>query len=589
MDELGLSGLKPPALADLPPFEALKSACLERLAPDLAWMALPGGQTLFKAGEAASGLYIVTSGALGVIVNTVDQGQQLVAEIHAGETIGEMSLLTGQTHSATVIALRHSEFYHMPRSVFDRLVDDEPQFLRWMAKELVLRLQRTSSRRPPEQHAAVALVPIDDGLPVEDLAAGIIGALRCDGCKAHRFEPSAALQPVEWFDEMEAAHDLVLYQAEPVHAEIGSWGRFCLRQTDRIVLVARPETVMPDPLPVPRTDGSGQPLKIDLVIIEREDGGACGTTPAGAERFGTVFHVRPGVAGDVARLARHLAGRAVGFVLSGGAARGFAHIGAVKALRQAGTPIDRIGGTSMGAIVAAGVALGWDDIELREHMHQAFVKLNPLNDYTIPWVALFRGAMVEKLLREHFGEVPIESLWRPYFAISTNLTRGRIHIHRRGILWRALRASAAIPGVLPPLLDQQEVLVDGGVINNFPVDIMSAGGRGPIIGIDVGGARAFDNGDEPPINRGGLIGFLRPSAGPLPSIVSVLSRVGTVSSTIQTSIARAQASLLIEPALENIPLLDWQSFDRAVEAGYRAASEALETADLPSLGIPTSG
>jgi NTE family protein len=585
MGELSEPAYKPPSLADLPPLEALSPICIAGLAGDLAWMALPGGQMLFKRGEPASGLYIVTSGVLGVIVDTVDQGQRLVAEIHAGETIGEMSLLTGESHSATVIALRHCEFYHMPKEVFDRLVEEEPKFLHWMTKMLVHRLQRTSSRRPPDLHAAVALIPIDDGLPIERLAAGIIGTLRREGFKAHRFEPDAAEQPVEWFDEMEAAHDLVLYQAEPVHDGADSWGRFCLRQTDRIVLVAHATTALPDPLPVPVSGGSEQKPKFDLVIVEPEDGGASGTVPAGSERFGTIFHVRLSVPEDTARLARHLAGLAVGFVLSGGAARGFAHIGAIKALRQAGAPIDRIGGTSMGAIIAAGVALGWDDRELSDHMRKAFVEFNPLNDYTFPWVALFRGGMVDRLLREHFGEVPIESLWRPYFAVSTNLTRGRIHVHRRGTLWRALRASVAIPGVLPPLLDRDEVLVDGGVINNFPVDIMAASGRGTIVGIDVGGARALLEGAEPPLSRRGLISFFRPGGGPMPSIVSVLSRVGTVSSTLQTSMARAQVSLLIEPALENIPLLDWHSFDRAVEAGYRAASEALESADLTPLRL----
>ncbi|HVJ51951.1 MAG TPA: patatin-like phospholipase family protein [Aliidongia sp.] len=573
--------VKPPRLAELPPLEALSPARIASLENELAWLALPAGQTLFKAGEAAGGLYIVTSGLLGVIVNTVDQGQQLVAEIHAGETLGEMSLLSGEAHSATVVALRHAEFYLMPQPVFDRLVDEEPKFLRWLTRLLVQRLQRTSTRRAPDLHPAVALVPIDDGLPVEALASDIVGQLRAGGFKAHRFEPSAVAQPIEWFDEMETAHDLVLYQAEPVHAGTDNWGRFCLRQTDRVVLLARATTPLPDPLPVPPGTGNGHaPAKFDLAIIE-EDGSPYGTVPAGADRFGAIFHIRPGVPEDTARLARHLAGRSVGLVLSGGAARGFAHIGAIRALREAGVPIDRIGGTSMGSIIAAGVALGWDDQELRDHMRAAFVTFNPLSDYTFPWVALCRGAMVDRLLREHFGEVPIESLWRPYFAVSTNLTRGGVHIHRRGMLWRALRASVAIPGVLPPLVDGEDVLVDGGVINNFPVDIMAEGGRGPIIGIDVGGARALLDGDVPRQRRG-LVDLFRPS-GAGPGIISVLSRVGTVSSTLQTSIAKAQVNLLIEPALEQIPLLDWQSFDRAVEAGYRAACAVLETADLPAL------
>jgi NTE family protein len=582
---VGEPSLKPPSLRELPPLEALGPDRIAALEDELAWMALPGGQVLFHAGDPAESLYLITAGVLGVIVTTADQGQQLVAEIHAGETLGEMSLIAGDAHSATVVALRHAEFYQMPKSVFDRLIDEEPKFLGWITRLLVQRLHRTTKRAVTEQHVAVALVPLDDGLPIEDIAVGIIESLRGQGLKAHRFEPLSVEQPVEWFDEMESVHDLVLYQTEAIHQGTNSWSRFCMRQTDRIVLVARPGTPLPDPLPLQLSSEVGQQPRIDLVIIEPAGSGPIGTVPAGAHRFGTIYHVRPKVPEDMARLARHLAGQAVGVVLSGGAARGFAHIGAIKALREAGIPIDRIGGTSMGSIIAAGVASGWDDDELRDHIHRAFVETNPLNDYTIPWIALFRGERVNQLLREHFGEISIEALCRPFFAVSTNLTRGGIHVHRRGTLWRALRASIAIPGVLPPLLENDEVLVDGGVVNNFPVDIMVGSGRGPVIGVDVGGARALTEGSEVPLNRRGLMGFLRPGSGPLPGIVSVLSRVGTVSSTLQTSLAHAQVNMLIEPALEDVPLLDWHSFSRAIQAGYRATADILTTADLSALKI----
>jgi NTE family protein len=310
--------------------------------------------------------------------------------------------------------------------------------------------------------------------------------------------------------------------------------------------------------------------------------------PPAPQRFGTVHHLRLHAPGDMARLARHLAGRAVGLVLSGGAARGFAHIGAIRAWREAGLPIDRIGGASMGAVIAAGVAAGWDDRELGDRIHQAFVKTNPLNDYTVPWIALFRGETVDRLLRHHFNETVIDALWRPFFAVSTNLTTGGLLVHRHGRLWQALRASIAIPGVLPPLFVGGDVLVDGGVLDNFPVDVMAGIGSGPIVGIDVGEAPALMPGTEVPVNRRGLIGFLRPDPGRLPGIVSLLSRVGTVSSNLQTSLARAQLSLLIQPPIADVALLDWHSFDRAVEAGYRAAMDALEAADLGALQITST-
>ncbi|MGB8842711.1 MAG: patatin-like phospholipase family protein [Aliidongia sp.] len=576
----GAAPFKPPPLAELPPLELLGPDRLATLADELSWVALPGGQVLFQEGDPADSLYLVTTGVLGVFITTADHGQQLVAEIHAGETVGEMSMITGESHSATVVALRHCEFYQMPKVVFDRLIAEEQKFLAWINKLVVQRLHRTTKRAKLTRRAAVALIPLDSSVPIEAVACGIVAALKREGITVHRFEPTANEQSIEWFDELESAHNVVLYQAEPVHLGTNAWGRFCLRQTDRVVLIGTPGTALPDPLPT-----NGKTSQADLVIVESMERGRCGTVPAGARRFGTIHHLRLHAQGDLARLARHLAGRAVGLVLSGGAARGFAHIGAIRAWREAGLPIDRIGGTSMGAIIAAGVAAGWDDRELRTRIHQAFVRTNPLNDYTLPWIALFRGETVNRLLRRHFNETDISALWRPFFAVSTNLTRGGVHIHRHGMLWRALRASIAIPGVLPPMLDDNEVLVDGGVVNNFPVDIMAGLGSGPIIGINVGGGLALMPGSEVPLNRRGLMGFLRPNPGPLPGIVSVLSRVGTVSSTLQTALAQVHLSLLIEPAMADLPLLDWQGFDRAVEAGYRATRAALEATDLTAANI----
>jgi len=583
--ELGATPFRPPPLAELPPLEVLEAECLAALEEELSWIALPGGQALFHEGEPAESLYLMTTGLLGVMVNTAEQGQLLVAEIHAGETVGEMSMITGDVHSATVVALRHSEFYCMPKAVFERLVVEEPKFLAWITKLVVQRLHRTTKRTKLAERASVALVPLDESVPIEALAGAVIAALKTEGVTAYRFEPSEREQPIEWFDELERSYGVVLYQADPIHAGTNAWCRFCLRQTDRVVLIGGPESHLPDPLPLPAVGKAGHRPAVDLVLIEQTERGRTGTAPANPERFGTIHHLRLHAPADIARLARHLAGRAVGLVLSGGAARGFAHIGAIRAWREAGLPIDRIGGASMGAIIAAGVAAGWDDRELRDRIHQAFVRTNPLNDYTLPWVALFRGETVNRLLRRHFNQTLIEALWRPFFAVSTNLTRGGLRVHRHGVLWRALRASIAIPGVLPPLLDDDEVLVDGGVVNNFPVDVMAAAGRGPIIGLDVGGALALLPGTEVPLNRRGLMGFLRPDPGRLPGIVSLLSRVGTVSSTLQTSLAQAQLSLLIQPPIADVPLLDWQSFDRAVEAGYRAAAEAIEKADLAALRI----
>src|SRR5262249_17605392 len=138
--------------------------------------------------------------------------------------------------------------------------------------------------------------------------------------------------------------------------------------------------------------------------------------------FESHHHVRSGNIADIQRLSRFIAGRAVGIVLAGGGARGFAHIGILKALMESGVPFDHLGGTSMGAIIAAGMAAEWTIEELTERVRAAFVEVNPLSDYTLPLIALVRGKKVSNLLRENFGDVRIEELPKPFFCVSSDLT-----------------------------------------------------------------------------------------------------------------------------------------------------------------------
>jgi len=323
-------------------------------------------------------------------------------------------------------------------------------------------------------------------------------------------------------------------------------------------------------------DGRRRPC--DLVLLHERAGHAAVGAWLDHVQPALHCHVRAGNAADVDRLARLLTGRAVGLVLSGGGARGFAHIGALTALREAGVPIDLVAGASMGAIVGAGVAAEWDDKEMRSRMRAAFVDSNPLGDYTLPLVALVKGKRVADRLRQHFPGLEIEQLWRHFTCVSTNLTKGDLELHRRGPVWRALRASVALPGVMPPVVQRGEVLADGGIINNFPVQAIEALGRGPIIGIDVAHDRAFVADDED-WERPSLLRLFARGRQDRPGILRLLMRAGTVNGLGIARSGRAAVDLLLTPSLEDIDMLDWKAFDRAVAAGYRAASLALEGAD----------
>jgi NTE family protein len=281
---------------------------------------------------------------------------------------------------------------------------------------------------------------------------------------------------------------------------------------------------------------------------------------------------------DIARVARLLTGRSVGLVLSGGGARGFAHIGVLRALREANIPVDSIGATSIGAIIGAGWAAGWDYEEMVERIRRTFVSSNPLSDYTLPIISLVAGRKVSRLLRQEFGETDIEDLRLPFYCVSANLTNGQLAVHRRGKVWLWLRASIAIPGVLPPVCTEKQAYVDGATLNNLPVDVMREGFRGPIIAVDAGGERGFsselDMTELPPIWKiRSLLRHMRPSA----NIMRILLRAGMLNSAATSIAQRELADLLLRPPLEGVDLLDWRAFDRAIDIGYRYAAQALES------------
>ncbi|MFX5839433.1 patatin-like phospholipase family protein, partial [Acinetobacter baumannii] len=121
-------------------------------------------------------------------------------------------------------------------------------------------------------------------------------------------------------------------------------------------------------------------------------------------------------------------------VLGGGGARGFAHIGLIRALEQLQIPVDVVGGTSMGAFISALLACGFDSVEMEHIAHETFVARNYLNDYTMPKVSLIRGERFHARLQAIFGARRIEELRRTYYCISTNLTTGLPMVHDRGNL-----------------------------------------------------------------------------------------------------------------------------------------------------------
>ncbi|WP_374516058.1 patatin-like phospholipase family protein [Brevundimonas sp.] len=545
-----------------------------------SWFALTGGETLFAEGDPADTLYLLRSGRLGVFrTEGADQPPQFVGVIRPGEPAGEMAMLAGTEHTADVVALRDSEILALPRNAFFEAARTEPDLMVELSRLMMQRArERRSGGGEPSVFGFISARP----RPIRAFVERIAAALVADGFTCQVIDESALSSAAEWFSRVEDAHDFVLYVAE---MDQPAWAALCARQVDRVFVVGQCLLAPPN-RPMPHTGAPDAQRRTDLILLRDARMARPANTGVwlDAIRPGRWFQAVEGDAADAARIARVVSGTAVGLVLSGGGARALSHIGALRALNEAGVPIDFVGGASMGAVVAAGPAMGWSQQELEARIRKSFVESDPLSDITFPMLAMTRARKVDRLLRETYGEVDMADLVRPFFAVSTNLTTGRIEVHRRGLMRRAMRASIAIPGIMPPAIIDGQVLVDGAVLKNFPGEVMRHMNTGPVIGVDMSQARGVDPAmvEHPPsIWRLIATGAWRRG----PPIVSILMRSATLVTDAELEASRAVTDLLVQPTPDGVDIRDWKAFDPAVDAGYRAMRDALAGLDGPVTGL----
>jgi NTE family protein len=539
-----------------------------------SWFALTGGELLFSAGDEPDSLYLVRSGRLGVFRQEDDQPPQFLGVIKPGEPVGEMALIAGRPHSASVVALRDSEILALPREVFFEAVRTQPDVMIELSR---LMLHRARERAPGVTEPSVFGFISVRGRPIRPFVDRVAAAVEAQGKTCQVIDHSALSSVSEWFSRMEDTHDFVLYVAE---LDEPSWANLCARQVDRLFLIGDALTAPPSNIPIRTAHGLQQFTDLILLRDPRMRRPANTSVWLDAINPGRWFHAIEGDVGDAARIARIVTGTAIGLVLSGGGARAYAHIGAVRALHEAGVRFDFLGGSSMGAVIAAGPALGWTDEELDARIRTAFVRSDPLSDLAFPIIAMTRAGKVARLLQDAYGEIDIADMPLPFFAVSSNLTSGRIEVHRRGLLRRAMRASISIPGVMPPVVIDGQVLVDGAVIKNFPTDVMRQLNAGPIVGVDMSQMRGVDPAtlaNPPSWWRWIVSGAWKKG----PPIVSVLMRSATITTDADMESSRAEADLLILPVPEGSDIRDWKVYDPVVAAGHAAAAAALSKLEGP--------
>lgn len=478
-------------LSNIDLFKKLKKSAIKDLASSMTFVSLGGGEVIIRQGELDATLYILYHGRLRVFVKPEgpqsSQETTFIAEISAGQIVGEIAFLTNRPRTGTVRAIRDSLLLKLDKERFKQFEKYHPEEVIEMAKTALKRL--ANKPRPTtagENIVSIAIAPAGDSdhrffiRRFADELNKIKPTLLVNPelCNKHFGKNIAQTQLLEsdhskiiaWLQSLEDQYGYIVYETD---RQMTPWTHRCLRQADRLLFVAE-ENIHPALNSIELTlfsDSSENLIYNEIVILHPDGKEISGTNEwLKIRRVSGHHHLRIPEEEDWARLVRFLTGRAFGVVLNGGGARGYAHLGVLKALHELNIPVDFVGGTSMGAIIGAVYArFGLKKaVSLGRYFSDNF-----RNDYTFPFIALLKGKFITHFYKKTFEDVCIEDTSTPFFCVSTNLTKGKLEIHDQGPLWFAIRASTSIPAVFPPIYDiNGDMLIDGGVINNMPVDIM---------------------------------------------------------------------------------------------------------------------
>jgi NTE family protein len=557
-------------LAASPLFSLLPDHVRELVLECLEPVTVDSGDWLMRKGDPGDALYIIDSGRLEVVlgehdnVELVDDPEVRVLRVLGrGATVGELALITGDPRSASVRASRDSTLFRLDHDDFHRLLEDSPAFGHALVGVLGRQLQ-ASGGFPGDVPVprTTAFVPLQEEVDLDLLAEVVrstFGPLEDVAVlDQHTAEQGS---PDRWghlLDDLEQAHDRVLLVAQSTDTP---WRNFCVRQADRLVCVTRPE-MPPESRPMPRLRGC------DLVLVGTEhpaeiaDAWIDRLKPRARHRVWTDPETNSVSVADAERAARRLAGRSFGLVLGGGGARGYAHLGVLEVLEENGIHVDRIGGTSMGGIIASLYAYGLN-AEQRRRAAAAFFSPRVRHRYQLPpRSALARTDGAEEMMTTVFGDAMIETLPIDLYTIAADLVAAEMVVQRRGRVADAALSTARIPAMLPPGRSDGRLLVDGGLIRNLPVGVMADMNEGPVMAIDVGGRF------EPELEADGWPG--------LPGVGETLMRSVLLGSAAMTDSVSARADLLIEPEVTDLKMLAFHEIDKAVEIGRRAAEENLD-------------
>ncbi|KAK1792244.1 hypothetical protein P4O66_012195, partial [Electrophorus voltai] len=606
----------------------------------LDWMAVEAGRAVYRQGEKSDSTFIVLSGRLRSVILRDDGKKELAGEYGRGDLIGVVEALTQMNRATTVHAVRDSELAKLPKGALNSIKRKYPQvvtrLIHLLGQKILGNMQQVGrplsahslglhtsgsnwdAGNPASNLSTVTILPVSDEVPMTAFTLELQHALSAIGPTLLLTSDiikqrlgTAALDSVHeyrlssWLGQQEDIHRIVLYQSD---GTLTPWTQRCIRQADCILILGLGEQEPTVGELERMLEGSAVRAQKQLVLLHHEDGPPPRGTaewlnmrswisrhlhlscprrvfsrrslPKLREMYQRVFEKLPDRHSDFSRLARVLTGNAIALVLGGGGARGCSQVGIIRALCEAGIPVDLVGGTSIGSLMGALFAEERNHSRLRVRAREWATEFGSvfkrILDLTYPVTSMFTGASFNSSISSMFKDKQIEDLLIPYFNITTDITASSMRVHTDGSLWRYVRASMSLSGYLPPLCDPKDghLLMDGGYINNLPADVARSMGAKVVIAIDVG------NQDETSLTNYGdsLSGWwlLWKRLNPMAERVKVLNmaeiqtRLAYVCCVRQLeSVKESEYCEYIRPAIDRFGTLDFGKFDEIADVGYQ--------------------
>lgn len=567
-------------------FKDLADEIISELAACLKLQTIPGGQKFISEGAHSDSLFLLVSGRLRVS-RTLPSGERLMYnEVLPGDCVGETGMILRQPRTADISATRESVVAVLNYQDYENAVKKYPIELSRAFSHAIYRHLRHERQIDKRGRAhSFYVLPIHDSIDARRFCDQLKKALEiygsCEVLDEHTFESNGDYG--RELDKKESSNDFLIFRGNRQFNKVEEAN---FEHADQLIIVADSEV------------GAGiskveQQLKAlpnfalmrrHLAVVHPEDETRCQDRAIwnqyrDCER---VYPVKYHQAKDFERLSRFLLEKAVGVVLGGGGARGFAHLGVLRAFEEANIPIDIIGGNSMGALIGASYLAG---IPL-ESIHKEILKHSKSGmKLTVPVVSLLSNQNLASAFRDALGETNIENLWTPFFAAACNLTDADTYVLDSGPLWKAVLASNSPAGLFPPVVNDGMLLVDGAVLENVPVRAMRQRlstplerrrGNGLVVAIDVDVKERFSvDADTKELTAWGKLKSHFSPTNTLPGIVDILMQVAHIGGLSQRAFTKRGADIYLEPPLSDFKIMDYKKAEQIIAVGYDYATKQI--------------